>query len=443
MKTKCKAIASAQAALACILGVSSMAGNIYASENVLKPVKEKTYELGDKVYLEADAFLKNKDPDVLSKTALRSDLMTNDAEFDFDEATREVVSENKDWLEVGTYRVQLKCEDEIENVEFKVKDTKAPVIKNLQKEINIEVNSEIKPDEFKKFFDVRDFSDYDLDIDLSNVDIRHVGTYPMLVRAADIYGNKTQVIVDVNVVSTEEAEETGNLTAFVSGEIPVSSETRQRMDAGETNIHEDKEDEKSDDNDSKSDDNSQSSTDTPVTPETPVIPENPSEPVSPETPVTPAVTTRTSIIKTKMSAMEDQLWNTINTARTSAGLSPLTKSDGLSTVADTAASQSASQNSVTDESNGTAADGTGYVSKTAKTDTPDVYSSPNEISSQFGSVIASSEATQGNVAIYQSQVTTETLTNGVVTNTDVTETNYYATVVVDQPAAAADASVTY
>lgn len=446
MKTKFKAIACAQAALACVLGVSGMAGNIYASENVLKPVKDKTYELGDKVYLEADEFLKNKDQNVLLKTAVSSDLMTNDDMYDFNEETREVVSEDEDRLDVGTYSVQLKYEDEIENVKFKVKDTKAPIIKNLQKEINIEVNSEIKPDEFKHFFDVEDFSDYDLDIDLSNVDINHVGTYPMLVTATDIYGNRTRVTVDVNVVSTEEAEETGNLTAFVSGEIPVSSETRQRMEAGETNIHENiqKEDEESDDTEKNSDDNGNSSSDEPVTPETPTTPETPgtpTEPTNPETPVTPAVTTRTSIVKTRMSELEDQLWTTINTVRTSDGLSSLTKNDELSTVADTAASQSASQNSVATESSGTTDSGTSYVSKTSKTDTMDTYSSVEDINNQFGSLVTSGDAVQGNVAVYQSQVTTETLTNGVVTDSNVTETNYYATVVVDQPVATEDTSI--
>ncbi|MCR0532495.1 hypothetical protein MKC55_24420 [[Clostridium] innocuum] len=245
------------------------AGVGYAVSNNNKstlPLKEDLiFEYGEVIKLEPKTFLSNDvEKNVLSSVELTSDLMSNAEKYTFDKKKFTVTSKDKKFLDVGEYEVNLKYSKESKEVPFEVKDTKAPIFKNFLTEIRIEQNAENA--DLKDYFKATDLSGAEITIDKKDFDIKKKGKYDITVAATDKYKNTTEKkSVVVKVVDSKDAEKNG-LTETVDGKIPVSKETKNKVDKGETTIKksEDKVEKPSNDkNNSNSNNNSNNSNEKP------------------------------------------------------------------------------------------------------------------------------------------------------------------------------------
>ena len=141
--------------------VCAGAGIGYAVSNNNKttlPLKEDLiFEYGEAIKLEPKTFLSNDvEKNVLNSVELTSDLMSNAEKYTFDKKKFTVTSKDKKYLDVGEYEVSLKYSKESKDVPFEVKDTKAPVFEDFLTEIRIEQNAEDV--DLKDYFKVTDLS---------------------------------------------------------------------------------------------------------------------------------------------------------------------------------------------------------------------------------------------------------------------------------------------
>lgn len=252
--------------------VCAGAGIGYAVSNNNKstlPLKEDLiFEYGEAIKLEPKTFLSNDvEKNVLSSVELTSDLMSNAEKYTFDKKKFTVTSKDKKYLDVGEYEVSLKYSKESKDVPFEVKDTKAPVFEDFLTEIRIEQNAEDV--DLKDYFKANDLSSAEITIDKQDFDIKKKGKYDISVSATDKYKNTTEKkSVVVKVVDSKDAKKNG-LTETVDGKIPMSKETKEKVDKGETTIKksEDSEDKvekpNSDKNNSNSNNNSNNSNEKP------------------------------------------------------------------------------------------------------------------------------------------------------------------------------------
>lgn len=245
------------------------AGVGYAVSNNNKstlPLKEDLiFEYGDVIKLEPKTFLsEDVEKNVLSSVELTSDLMSNTEKYTFDKKKFTVTTKDKKYLDVGEYEVNLKYSKESKEVPFEVKDTKAPAFEDFLTEIRIEQNAEDV--DLKDYFKATDLSGAEITIDKKDFDIKKKGKYDISVSATDKYKNTTEnKSVVVKVVDSKDAEKNG-LTETVDGKIPVSKETKNKVDKGETTIKksEDKVEKPSNDkNNSNSNNNSNNSNEKP------------------------------------------------------------------------------------------------------------------------------------------------------------------------------------
>lgn len=190
--------------------------------------------------------------------------MSNNEKYTFDKKKFTVTSKDKKYLDVGEYEVSLKYSKESKDVPFEVKDTKAPVFEDFLTEVRIEQNAEGV--DLKDYFKATDLSGTEITIDKKDFNIQKVGEYEITVTATDKYKNVTEKkSVVVKVVDSKDAKKNG-LTETVDGKIPMSKETKSKVNKGETTIKksEDKvEKPNSDKNNSNSNNNSNNSNEKP------------------------------------------------------------------------------------------------------------------------------------------------------------------------------------
>lgn len=245
------------------------AGIGYAMSNNSKstlPLKDDLiFEYGEPVSLEPKNFLsEDVEKNVLSSVELTSELMSNTEKYTFDKKKFTVTTKDKKYLDVGKYEVNLKYSKESKNVPFEVKDTTEPIFKDFKTEIRIEQNAEDV--DLKDYFKATDLSGAEITIDAKDFNIKKEGKYEITVTATDKYKNTTEKkSVVVVVVDSKDAEKNG-LTETADGKIPMSKETKEKVDKGETTIKksEDKvENPNSDKNNSNSNNNSNNSNEKP------------------------------------------------------------------------------------------------------------------------------------------------------------------------------------
>lgn len=225
------------AGLVAFVAVVGIGGYILLNQKTdeLTLKEDVTYELGETVKLDAKYFLDEKmSEDAIKETKLTSTLMTDTKKYTFDKKKLTVTTKDKKYLDVGTYEISLKLNDDAKDAEFKVEDTTAPKFEDFLTEIRIEKDAENV--DLKSYFKASDLSDVEISIDQGDFDITKVGDYKIKVTASDKYKNKTVKECTVKVVSTEEAKEEG-LTENKEGKMAVSKETKAEIDSGKTTIN--------------------------------------------------------------------------------------------------------------------------------------------------------------------------------------------------------------
>lgn len=220
-------------ALVAVVGIGGYAlMNQKSNELILK--KNVAFEYGETVKLNVENFVDGKmDKDAIKETKLTSKLMSDTKKYTFDKKKLTVTTKDKEYLDVGTYEVSLKLNEDMQDMEFVVEDTTAPKFKDFLTEIRIEKDA--KDVDLKSYFQASDLSDFEITIDQGDFDITKEGEYVIKVSAKDQYDNKTTGECTVKVVSAEEAEKEG-LTENKDGKMAVSEETQKKIDSGQTSV---------------------------------------------------------------------------------------------------------------------------------------------------------------------------------------------------------------
>ncbi len=175
----------------CLFGCS---GN---SKGDLKVVSTKTVELGEPVSLKAsDYLLEQPSQTVLDEITVDSDLMTN-SKYNYNAFSETVSTANKDFLETGTYTINLNYKGQKYPVTLTVKDTVMPEFVSPAAVVTIPKGT--TNFDFSKVYRTTDKDTVTLSVD-GDFDVNKVGTYPITLIATDKSGNSNSLEVTINVV---------------------------------------------------------------------------------------------------------------------------------------------------------------------------------------------------------------------------------------------------
>ncbi|MEG2908071.1 MAG: hypothetical protein RR945_02530 [Erysipelotrichaceae bacterium] len=180
-------------------------------------------EYGKAISTKAVDYLKTEDTKILDKAKVTIEKIENE--------------KDKDYAKIGTYKATIKYGEKSENFKIEVKDTKAPVFKDIMKEIVIEKNAENV--DYTKYFQVEDLSDTKIKVDSKKVDLGKVGDYEIKVNATDKYKNAKIKNVKVKVVSLEDAKKENIITKALDGTIFQSKALKEKI-AEEQKVEEEK-----------------------------------------------------------------------------------------------------------------------------------------------------------------------------------------------------------
>lgn len=214
--------------LVCLLCVGLVEYKAMQKKDVSKTpdlsVRENiVYEAGEPVSLTPSTFVRNK----IGGISIDSNLKTDKELYTYNKKSLEVVSKGKAYLAPGTYTVTLSLDGESRDVNFVVKDTKAPEFVDFKSELNIDLNAQ----------DV-DLSKYFLATDLNqaakitvdgDVDFTSKGDYTISVIATDESGNQTSKECIVHIV---EPDDLVTYSCMIDGSVPVSETTKEQVEAG-------------------------------------------------------------------------------------------------------------------------------------------------------------------------------------------------------------------
>lgn len=220
-------------ALVAVVGIGGYAlMNQKSNDLILK--KDVSFEYGETVKLNVENFVDEKmSEEAIKDTKLTSKLMTDTKKYTFDKKKLTVVTKDKEYLDVGSYEVSLKLNEDTQDMKFVVEDTTAPKFEDFLSEIRIEKDA--KDVDLKSYFKASDLSNFEITIDQGDFDITKEGEYVIKVSAKDQYDNETTGECTVKVVSAEEAEKEG-LTENKDGKMAVSEETQKKIDSGQTSV---------------------------------------------------------------------------------------------------------------------------------------------------------------------------------------------------------------
>lgn len=223
--TKKKKIIAGSAAALLIL---SCAGVIYMNSGddsiFVLTTDQVDAEFGQKVsvqisdYLDVDDLSSEQIKDILSNTTVKDGLKYVTVE-NKDSEGNVVSKEEKDYPEVGEYKIDFTYKAEKKTVNVTVKDTTEPTI-TAPDTIDIVQYTDLSTFNFGELLIVEDYSDVDdWEIDTSKVDVNTVGTYELIASIQDKYKNKASKTLNVNVVVAPElADDEVAVTEIVTDE---------------------------------------------------------------------------------------------------------------------------------------------------------------------------------------------------------------------------------
>ena len=182
-----------------IYALSGNNGDLILTENKI------TAELGQTVSTDVADYLNYNKVD--SKTAeeiIKDAKSTNDFKYvtveNKDENGNVVSKVEKDFPEVGKYKIDFTYNDEKETVQVKVEDTTKPEI-IAPDTIDVIQFTDLSTFNFAELLQVTDYSDVkDWQIDTSKVDVNTLGTYDLKISISDVEKNKAEKEMKINVV---------------------------------------------------------------------------------------------------------------------------------------------------------------------------------------------------------------------------------------------------
>ena len=184
------------------LGIYALSGN---NGDLILTENKITAELGQTVSTDVADYLNYNKVD--SKTAekiIKDAKSTNDFKYvtveNKDENGNVVSKEEKDFPEVGKYKINFTYNDEKETVQVTVEDTTKPEI-IAPDTIDVIQFTDLSTFNFAELLQVTDYSDVnDWQIDTSEVDVNTIGTYDLKISISDVEKNKAEKEMKINVV---------------------------------------------------------------------------------------------------------------------------------------------------------------------------------------------------------------------------------------------------
>lgn len=196
-------------ACACILVLGGIGLGIYAlsgnNGDLILTENKITAELGQTVSTDVADYLNyNKIDSKKAEKIIKDTKSKNNFKYvtveNKDENGNVVSKEEKDFPEVGKYKIDFTYNDEKETVQVTVEDTTKPEI-IAPDTIDVIQFTDLSTFNFAELLQVTDYSDVkDWQIDTSKVDVNTLGTYDLKISISDVEKNKAEKEMKINVV---------------------------------------------------------------------------------------------------------------------------------------------------------------------------------------------------------------------------------------------------
>lgn len=191
------------------------------SDSLILKSNDYVIELGNPVSASPNDYLKEDTPNEIVQNTYFS--LSNPSENDEKELKENVVlgtsysineesyivSNEKTYLDVGEYTFYLYYDHtqyyflnkrEIEEINIKVHDTTTPTLTLSKDSVSIYVGDNLNEDNIMELISCKDLSNCEISVDMSNVDTKKAGSYTVNVVAKDLYENKTQTNLKIEVL---------------------------------------------------------------------------------------------------------------------------------------------------------------------------------------------------------------------------------------------------
>lgn len=156
-------------------------------------------EYGNAISLDAKDYVDTKqvDEEIISSIQVTTDAI-NETQTTTNENGEDIISEY-DYPPVGEYTITLSYKKEQAFITVNVVDTTAPTFDNVEGTYTLEKGSSIDLSNIS----TTDLSDVTISINDENVDYDNVGSYKATIIATDLYENKIEVEITIEIVSNE------------------------------------------------------------------------------------------------------------------------------------------------------------------------------------------------------------------------------------------------
>lgn len=184
------------------IGIYALSGN---NGDLILTKNKITAELGQIVSTDVADYLNyNKIDSKTAEKIIKDAKSTNNFKYvtveNKDENGNVISKEQKEYPEVGKYKINFSYENDKKSVDVKVNDTTKPKI-TAPDTIDVIQFTDLSTFNFTELLKAEDYSDLkDWQIDTSKVDVNTLGTYDLKISISDVEKNKAEKEMKINIV---------------------------------------------------------------------------------------------------------------------------------------------------------------------------------------------------------------------------------------------------
>lgn len=200
-----KIIAGSVAGLLLVAGIGTAYAVTRTSNTLVLTKNQIDAELGQVVSTDVADYLNyNKIDSKTAEKIIKDAKSTNNFKYvtveNKDENGNVISKEQKEYPEVGKYKINFSYENDKKSVDVKVKDTTKPKI-TAPDTIDVIQFTDLSTFNFAELLKAEDYSDLkDWQIDTSKVDVNTLGTYDLKISISDVEKNKAEKEMKINIV---------------------------------------------------------------------------------------------------------------------------------------------------------------------------------------------------------------------------------------------------
>ena len=200
-----KIIAGSVAGLLLVAGIGTAYAVTRTSNTLVLTKNQIDAELGQVVSTEVADYLNyNKIDSKTAEKIIKDAKSTNNFKYvtveNKDENGNVISKEQKEYPEVGKYKINFSYENDKKSVDVKVSDTTKPKI-TAPDTIDVIQFTDLSTFNFTELLKAEDYSDLkDWQIDTSKVDVNTLGTYDLKISISDVEKNKAEKEMKINIV---------------------------------------------------------------------------------------------------------------------------------------------------------------------------------------------------------------------------------------------------